>query len=294
MVWDMTDRLLDAVIENPKRGIAELMALCMIPFSRQTVMRALNEFGFYTRVARRKFFLREENRVRRLDFAVENMHWSKNEWRHCIFMDEKSFYWRNNYRVLLRRQVGEEAAYEPPNISVIVPDAAMAHNHVYVKFWACVCPVLNLFLIRRYTGNMTGAHYLDILQWALPQITARRFQMNIAHHGLHIIHDNVNYHRGQAVINYIDTVANVALHPWPPQAQDWNIIENVFSLLATGVRSWKSAVNEAPSGPNQFWDLVQAEWDLISERADYAENLANSIPQRLLECIQNDGYFSKY
>ena len=56
--------------------------------SANAIKHALYKRGYHRRVARRKPPISEKNRVLRLEFAHEHLHWSKEQWWEVLWSDE--------------------------------------------------------------------------------------------------------------------------------------------------------------------------------------------------------------
>ncbi len=57
----------------------------------QTISKVIREEGFNGRIARKKPFINEVNRKRRLDFAREHVFKDSSYWNSVIFCDESKF-----------------------------------------------------------------------------------------------------------------------------------------------------------------------------------------------------------
>ena len=88
-------QILREVKINPKisaRKIAtKLIDTTNTLVSKETVRRHLNKQGYYGRVARRKCFVSEVNRKKRLEFAQKYRNKTENFWNQFIFTDENKF-----------------------------------------------------------------------------------------------------------------------------------------------------------------------------------------------------------
>ena len=79
-----------------------------IAVSSSTVRRRLIEKGLVGRVAAKKPLLRENNRVKRLNFAKKHKHWTKEDWYQVLWTDESKFeQFGTKRRVYVRRRKGE-------------------------------------------------------------------------------------------------------------------------------------------------------------------------------------------
>ena len=56
----------------------------------QTIRNRLHEAGLYGRIARKKPFLRRQNKTKRLIWARERKYWKRSVWDNILWRDEKS------------------------------------------------------------------------------------------------------------------------------------------------------------------------------------------------------------
>lgn len=76
--------------------------------SNTTVGRRLRSVGLHSRVARRKPFINETNRVKRLQFAKNHQHWKTKDWAKVLWSDETKFeFFALRKQVRVRRRKGE-------------------------------------------------------------------------------------------------------------------------------------------------------------------------------------------
>ena len=62
--------------------------------SERTLITALTGLSFYHRIARRRPFLKDIDRVQRLEYALKYQHWTVEDWKRIIWTDESSFHVR--------------------------------------------------------------------------------------------------------------------------------------------------------------------------------------------------------
>ena len=100
--------------------------------------------------------------------------------------------------------------------------------------------------------------------------------------------DNAPCHKAKAVISWFGR-KRVPILGWPPQSPDLNPIENLWSLLFTGVRvNHEGKIRTLP-------DLklaIREEWERIP--TEMLHKLYSSLPQRMREVKKAGGYATKY
>lgn len=126
-------------------------------FSVQTIRNVLHEGSYYGRAARKKPFISEINRRKRLDFAKSHVNLSDEFWTTVIFSDESKFnIFGSDGRQYVWRKPNTEL--EKQNLTPTVK-----HGGGSVLVWGCMAAngVGNLCFIE---GIMTALTYIDILR----------------------------------------------------------------------------------------------------------------------------------
>jgi transposase len=96
-----------------------------------TVRRRLRKAGLCGRVARKKPFLRQVNKVKRLAWAKKHSDWTVEDWKKVVWSDESPFtIFRTTGKTYVRRREGE--AYKA---SCIVP--TVKHGGGKLMVWGC-------------------------------------------------------------------------------------------------------------------------------------------------------------
>jgi len=128
-----------------------------------TANKILREEGYSARVARCKPYLKPEHRKKRLAWAEQFRHLTKEDWRRMIFTDESSFETGSGARVLVRRKPGEE--FNEDCIRPTFKSGRTSSNH-----WGGIHYYGRSELVcLRGQGRMTMHKYSDlILRKALP------------------------------------------------------------------------------------------------------------------------------
>ncbi|CAB0038278.1 unnamed protein product [Trichogramma brassicae] len=128
------------------------------------------------------------------------------------------------------------------------------------------------------TLNSDG--YVDILEEFLnPTVRAVFGDEEV----INVIEDNSAIHTANIVKEWWRKNPRYRRLELPARSPEINIIENVWAEM---VREWKPsmATNQA-----QLMNRVEQGWEALRARLDYFENLANSVPRRLRQIIENHG-----
>ncbi|KAK7576331.1 hypothetical protein V9T40_001250 [Parthenolecanium corni] len=264
--------------KNPFRSAPsladELASTSGITVHPETIRILLRSAGLHGRSPRKKPFISEVNRVKRLKFAKEYVNKPSSFWQTVIFSDESKFnLFGSDGRGYVWRKKNSEL--EAKNL---LPTVKFGGGKVLV--WGCMAAkgVGNLEFIE---GNMTAQMYIDILRTNLKSSARKlglqnsfRFQQdNDPKHTAHISREFLRINAPRQLVT-------------PPQSPDMNPIENLWSLLEVAIRKRKIS-NKA--------DLkrgLQTAWSEICPRVTAA--LVDSMPRRLQAIIDAKGMHTKY
>lgn len=79
---------------------------------------------------------------------------------------------------------------------------------------------------------------------------------------------------------------------WPPRAADMNPMENMWAEVArTLTENWP---RNQPTTANALWDCVLEAWEEVAASGSYVRRLIESMPRRMTEVINNEGFWIKY
>ncbi|GFU19516.1 transposable element Tcb2 transposase [Trichonephila clavipes] len=110
----------------------ELLSSCNVSVSAHTVRNVLHSAGLKARTPRKKPYISEVNRKRRLEFAMKYKNKSKEFWKKVIYSDENKFeiFTPPSIRKIWRKN---KTALEPKNV---LP--TLKHGGGNVMVWGCV------------------------------------------------------------------------------------------------------------------------------------------------------------
>ncbi|KZO94251.1 hypothetical protein CALVIDRAFT_464042, partial [Calocera viscosa TUFC12733] len=100
-------------------------------------------------------------------------------------------------------------------------------------------------------------------------------------------HDNDSKSKTPGVMQWLSR-HEIFLMDWPPYSPDLNPIENAWQYLKARLRKRHNAARTH----EEVWEAAVEEWDRIPRA--YIEKLYESMPRRVAQCIQNNGYHTKY
>lgn len=242
--------------------------------SASTIRRALNSGGLYGRVPRKKPFISEVNRKKRLQFAKKHESCSQGFWDRTIFTDESKFVIFGGQRKnKIWRSKNEEML--PKNLRPTVK-----HGGGNVMVWGCMATsgVGNLVFVE---STMKKEDYLRILKQNL-NLSVRKLELG---HPWTFQQDNDPKHTAHIVKNWLEKNTPNQLHS-PPQSPDLNPIEHLWEHLDRQIRK------HTITNRDQLKACLTEEW--IKIPPNVTENLVASMRRRLEAVIKANGGPTKY
>lgn len=236
----------------------------------KTIRRTLHKIGLHSRIAARKPFIKEANRVKRLAWCRERQGWRLLDWKKVFFTDEKSFtQFQKAALTRVWRKPGEEM-----QLDCLAPRVARSEScMVWAGFaWRQRGPLI------LHSGSVTGAVHAELLtEHAIPALKAMFPRKN----GI-FQQDNAPVHTAK-VAQAVLAEAKVRALPWPANSPDLNPIENLWSVMQENLRKR----TPPPSNLTELKRMVQEEWVALPE--SLLHNLVESMPRRVNAVIEANG-----
>ncbi|GFU94402.1 transposable element Tcb2 transposase [Trichonephila clavipes] len=207
----------------------ELLSSCNVSVSAQTVRKVLYSAGLKARTPRKKPYISEVNRKRRLEFAMKNKIKPMEFWKKVIFSDESKFeiFTPPSIRKIWRKN---KTAVEPKNV---LP--TLKHGGGNVIVCGCVAHngVGNLTFI---DNKMNALAYIDVLRHNVLD-SAKKLSMANTFIFLYFIIQQDNDPKYTAIITKTWLLYHAPRRlETPPQSPDLNPTENLWMHLDTEVR----------------------------------------------------------
>ena len=239
----------------------------------RTLARALESYcSIKSYWAKKKPFISEKNKQRRLKWAKSHREWSLEDWRRVIWSDESPFMLRYQGKKWVLRCYNQR--YEN-----MFMQGTIKHDKK-INVWGCFAyhGVGHLHLV---DGIMDQKQYKQILIHHYQPSAEMLFPA-----GNYIFQqDNDPKHTAKTVQEYIGT-KNWNVLDWPSQSPDLNPIENLWHLL-----DWKMRTR-VPQNEDQLMEYCQEAWENIP--IEYLNSLVDSIPTRIEHVIKAKGGMTKY
>ncbi|KAF5694447.1 Nuf2 family [Fusarium denticulatum] len=225
--------------------------------------------GIQHKLALRRPFLSEEHAQLRKEFCDRYRHEDESLWYSWWFSDEVSIDRTDGdytkwsfYRTMFFGAIN----YDKPSRVVPLPGDPESEK-----------------------GGVTGRRILTCLQSYLPDLIEE---------GETFQHDNARTFTCRKVQDWLRPWARrhgVSLANWPPYSPDLNPIENLWKVLKARICERYPEIAAYPKSAAAIDRLIAAAEELWSEiEDDVVKNVIKSIPDRLNECYNANGYYTKY
>lgn len=264
--------------ENPKLSAPKLASQMEQQLgksaSAETIRRILRDHDLHGRIARKKPFISKKNKESRLRFAKEYINKDTSYWDKVIFADESKFnIFGSDGRPYVWRQVNTELQEKHLKPTV-------KHGGGSVMVWACMSAsgVGKLAFIE---STMDKNMYLNVLKENLIQ-SAESLALK---EDFAFYQDNDPKHTSGVVQSWLVWNCPHNLKP-PAQSPDLNVIENLWAILDTNIRSRNI------SNKNELKTALVEEWGKI--RPETTKKLVASMPTRLKAVLDQKGGHTKY
>lgn len=206
--------------------LASCSGICVTP---RTIRNYLHKLGYKGRSARKKPYISETNRAKRLQFAYEYINKPLEFWKKVIFTDESKFclFGSDGNKSVWRKN---KMALDPKNVCPTVK-----HGGGSIMVWGCMSwnGTGNLTVIE---GILNARTYVEILRDNLFQSASK---LGIRDDFL-FQQDNDPKHTARVTKEFLLYKVPRRLNT-PPQSPDLNPIENLWYFLDQEVRKqiWK-------------------------------------------------------
>lgn len=115
----------------PSKEISRNMLLDHnVRICQRTVDHRLSETGLDSYVARKKPFISENNKKKRLEWCLTHKDWTVDDWKNVLWSDESSFTLSYHGRTFVRRP--KERAYDPKYLK-----PTFKHGGGKIQVWGC-------------------------------------------------------------------------------------------------------------------------------------------------------------
>lgn len=263
--------------KDPKLTASEIAAELLEETGKSceanTIRRVLKRKGYHSRTARKKPFISEKNRRKRLEFARSHEKYGNEFWSKVIFSDESKFNIYNND--------GRTKVWRKPNTALEKSNmvGTVKHGGGNILVWGCMSEagVGNLVFIE---STMDRFMYLNILKNNLKNSASK---LGLGESFI-FQQDNDPKHTSRLVQEWL--VYNTRQLRTPPQSPDMNPIEHLWDEL--GRRLKKRHIRSK----SELKTALEEEWAQI--QPSVTKKLVESMPRRMKAVINSKGNATSY
>ena len=271
-------QIIREIKKNPKTNACDIAKNIRQHFGNiccdETVRNILRKNNYNSRTARKKPWISEVNRKKRITFAKEHIYKDETFWNGVIFSDESKYnIFGSDGKQKVWRKPNQELKKE--NIS-----ATVKHGGGSVMVWGCMSAfgVGELVFI---DSIMDRFGYLDILKTNLKK-SAEKLGLK---ESFIFQHDNDPKHTSHIVKEWLLHNVKNQLNT-PPQSPDLNPIEHLWDELQQRIRMTPI------KSKTELKARLQEEWEKID--CSVTQNLVGSMNRRLKAVIEANGNPTKY
>ena len=139
--------------------------------------------------------------------------------------------------------------------------------------------------LHRIGGRFTAAAYQQLLRDEfLPSLRRMRATPVL------MMQDNSRVHTARSTARFFADEADIDLLPWVARGPDMNPIENVWGYMTSELTP---RLRDRRITADQLWEEIQQCWArIVTPR--YCRRLAESVPSRMREVVDNGGHWAGY
>ena len=269
--------------EHRRMRLVDIAQELGIEAGEKALRKAFAKEGYHRRSARRKPFLDEVKRDKRLAFALRHSNWGIQEWRHVIWTDE-CYVWLGG---LQGKVYVTRAAQEEWHEDCLVPKF---QKEASVMIWGCILGDSGKKALviweRDDWGTISAQTYVDHILvptiWPFWYHESRRVGSS-----LWLMEDGAPSHRARLTQSYRDHYRIPSLN-WPPASPDLNPIENIWNLIKTRINQRQPR----PTGRGEVKEAIIDEWSRIT--VEEIVKVVDSMPDRIQAAIRANGGHTRW
>lgn len=241
--------------------------------SMRTVRRRMNAKGYHGVFERKKNYVSDRNRIKRVRWARAHKDWTYQDWKKVLWSDESPYTFRYQGKCRVWARKGERL--KPQCMKGTVKHGGK------INVWGCFSAegVGHLTKVRgileQKQMKQILIHHLIPSAQALFGRNAWMFQQ-----------DNDPKHTARSVQRWMHHTRHLDVLPWPAQSPDLNPIENLWAIVDQRLK------HRQCNSQQELFDTIKRRWDQIPLQT--LENLVKSMPKRCKDVIKSRGYPINY
>ena len=248
-----------------------------------TIAKVLKDAGLNHRIERKRPFLTNEHRKKRLEFAHKYIHFTLDDWIRVIFTDEMV--------MQTGQDVGQHRVWRFPEEEYKEDCCAATHISGFkkIKVWGGMrygkLSALVVLEENKENENFNAEEYCSQI---LDNELFNFWMISMEELGnVIVMEDGAPYHKGVASVRrkQYEEDGWISWGPgiWPPNSPDLNPMENLWRILRINVRRR----NPRPMKKAELIAALKEEWEKLD--ISQVQNLIRSMPDRLRAVIAAKG-----
>ena len=257
--------------KTPTKPATQIADLVGVSITSRTIQRFLKKKEFASVRIPKAPRLTQAAQLKRLKFARKHLSNHVNIWPRVIFSDEKK--WNlsgNDGYVRIWKEKTQNYTFESD-----------LRRKPGIMVWGAISSNGAAYIVR-LKGKITALSYQKMLEEIIfheaNQILPADFIFQQDNAPVHVAGSSINFFKER----------EIPLLEWPPYSPDLNIIENLWGIVSKRVYS----DGKEYLTPDELWESVSDEFVAIS--TETIKKLFESIPRRLVSCLELKGKRTKY
>lgn len=255
--------------ENRRKSYAEIAEICGVKACEKTLQKAFQLEGCSRQVSY-NIVPKAGAKAKRLRFALDYRHWTKEDWRRIVWADKCYFrLGEPGQNICDTGRLGDDCFGEHREGSVMVWGGSLCGKKTSLVLWDKDN--------RALTAETYINHVLQPILWPFWYWESQAQGVSVW-----VIDDEASTHTAKLIRSYRD-LYRMPSFILPPSCLDLNPMANLWNLI-------KGRLNQRsprPEGVEEMREAIKEEWDKIgpSEILEFVDN----IPERLEAIIAASG-----
>jgi len=246
------------------------------------IRRAFKTEGYCRGVRRRKPPLSEANRIKRLNWALEHLNWTDEQWDEILWSDESWVQPGYHKRQWCTRKIGLSELFIPDCIS------HKWQRKIGWMFWGCISGKYGkgagLFWEKAWKTitKETYCKHTFLVLWNY------LYSSDNPHPGLSFQQDGGPGHNAEYSLEYMRARGVIPIF-WPPFSPDLSPIESIWDRMKDILQALHPEVHQ---NSQRLREAVLEAWNMITDGE--IRELIHTMHQRCLDVINANGMYTKW